>query len=100
MNKSYKEAKIRVKVSPGESLKIIRELQALSQDDLAKLTQISQSTISAIENDRINLGVERAKVFALALKVHPAVLVFPGWDVKAMTKRHRQESSSATHLLS
>jgi len=98
MKNSYNEAKTRIKVSPGESLKIIRELQALSQADLAKLTQIPQSTISAIENDRINLGVERAKVFALALKIHPAVLVFPGWDVKAMAKSHRQERSSATHF--
>lgn len=38
-----------------------------------------QSTISAIENDTINLGIERAKT--LALQCHPAVLVFPAWDV-------------------
>jgi hypothetical protein len=37
--------------------------------------------VSAIENDRIRLGVERAKVLARALKCHPAVLVFPGWDI-------------------
>jgi hypothetical protein len=36
---------------------------------------------SAIENDRIRLGVQRAKILARALKRHPAVLVFPGWDV-------------------
>ena len=36
-------------------------------------------TISAIENGRVSLGVERAKVLAKALKCHPAVLVFPGW---------------------
>jgi len=35
---------------------------------------------AAIENGRVNLGVERAKVLARALKCHPAVLVFPGWD--------------------
>ncbi|MHB1293232.1 MAG: hypothetical protein ACYCY5_13755 [Sulfuricella sp.] len=29
----------------------------------------------------MNLGVERAKVLACALKCHPAVLVFPGWEV-------------------
>ena len=66
----------------GESVRIIRELQELSQNDLAIMTGIPQSTLSAIENDRINLGVERAKVLARALKVHPAVLVFPGWDVQ------------------
>jgi transcriptional regulator with XRE-family HTH domain len=60
----------------------MRELQELTQSELAELTGIPQSTISAIENSRVNLGVERAKVFARALKCHPAVLVFPGWDVK------------------
>lgn len=85
MKKSYKKAKKRVVVSPGESLKIIRELQELSQADLAKLTGIPQATISAIENGRINLGVERAKVLACALKIHPAVLVFPGWEIKPNT---------------
>jgi transcriptional regulator with XRE-family HTH domain len=60
----------------------MRELQELSQSDLAQLTGIPQSTISGIENNRINLGVERAKVLARALKCHPAVLVFPGWQLK------------------
>ena len=67
----------------GESVRILRELQELSQGRLAELTGIAQSTISAIENDKINLGVERAKVIARALRCHPAVLVFPGWDVAA-----------------
>jgi hypothetical protein len=45
------------------------------------LTGIPQPTLSAIEHDRVKLGIERAKVLARALKCHPAVLVFPGWDV-------------------
>jgi len=49
-------------------------------NQLAKLTGIPQTTISAIENGRVRLGVERAKVLARALKFHPAVLVFPGWE--------------------
>ena len=79
--KGYQRAKRRIDVSIGESVRIIRELQELSQNELAALTGIPQSTISAIERDRVNLGVERAKVLARALKCHPAVLVFPGWDV-------------------
>jgi transcriptional regulator with XRE-family HTH domain len=59
----------------------MRELQELSQNELAERTGIPQSTLSAIENDRVNLGVERAKVLARALSCHPAVLVFPGWVV-------------------
>jgi transcriptional regulator with XRE-family HTH domain len=80
--KNYRKAKKTVEVSVGESVRIMRELQELSQLDLAQLTGIPQSTISGIENGRINLGVERAKTFSLALKCHPAVLVFPGWTVK------------------
>ena len=77
----FRKARKTVDVSIGESVRIVRELQELSQNELAVLSGIPQSTISAIENDRINLGVERAKALARALKCHPAVLVFPGWDV-------------------
>lgn len=80
--KNYRKAKKTVDVSVGESVRIIRELQGLSQTELAELTGIAQSTISGIENDRIRIGVERAKILARALKCHPAVLVFPGWEVK------------------
>ena len=80
--KDYRIAKKRIEVTVGESVKIIRELQELSQNELAELTGIPQSTISAIENDRVQLGVERAKVLARALQCHPAVLVFPGWDIE------------------
>ncbi len=80
--KDYRKAKKSVDVSVGESVRIIRELQGLSQTELAKLTGIPQSTISGIENDRIQIGVERAKALARALQCHPAVLVFPGWEIK------------------
>ncbi len=81
--KNYKKAKKHIDVSVGESVRIIREMQEMSQNELFRLTHIPQATISAIENNRISLGVERAKVIAKALKCHPAVLVFPGWDVMA-----------------
>jgi len=76
----FRAAKKRVTVSVGESVHVIRELQGLSENQLAKRTGIPQATLSAIENDRVRLGVERAKVLAKALKFHPAVLVFPGWE--------------------
>ena len=82
---NYQEPTKRTEVSIGESVRIIRELQELSQNDLAAITGIPQPTLSAIEHDKINLGVERAKILARALKCHPAVLVFPGWDVEQET---------------
>jgi transcriptional regulator with XRE-family HTH domain len=79
--RAYHSAKKRISVSVGESVRIVRELQELSQNQLSALTGIPQATISAIENDRVKLGVERAKTLARALKCHPGVLVFPGWEL-------------------
>lgn len=76
-------ARKRVDVTPGESVRIIRGLQGLSQTQLSALCGIPQTTISSIENGRVNLGVERVKVLGTALKCHPAALVFPGWQVES-----------------
>ena len=78
----YRRATKRIDVTTGDSVRILRELQEMSQNHLATATGIPQSTISAIENNRVRPGVERAKVLARALRCHPAVLVFPGWDVE------------------
>ena len=79
--KTFRPARKRIEVSVGESVRIIRELQGYSQNELARRTGIPQATLSAIENDHVRLGVERAKMLARALQCHPAVLVFPGWEV-------------------
>lgn len=65
-------------MSVGESLRIIRELRELTQNQLAQFTGIPQATISGIENDRVRLGVERAEILSRALTCHPGTLVFPG----------------------
>ena len=78
--KDFKPAKRHINVSIGESVRILRELQELSQNDLAEISGVPQSTISAIENNRVRLGVERTKTLARALQCHPAVILFPGWD--------------------
>jgi transcriptional regulator with XRE-family HTH domain len=78
--KDYRPARKRTTVTVGESVRILRELQEMSQNQLAESSGIPQCTISAIENGRVRLGVERAKVLARALKCHPGVLVFPGWE--------------------
>ena len=83
--KEFRPSKKRAPVSVGESVRILRELQGFSQNQLAELSGVPQATLSAIENDRVRLGVERAKVLARALRCHPAVLVFPDWEVPVAT---------------
>jgi transcriptional regulator with XRE-family HTH domain len=82
--KDFVKAKVHCSLTPGEALKMLRELQNLSQSDLAKLTGISQSNISALENNTRQLGRERALVLAKALRVHPAVLLFPDFDIASV----------------
>ncbi len=66
----FRKAKSRIRISPGESVRIMRELQELSQNQLAEVAGIPQSTISAIERERVNLGVERAKTGVRVVVAH------------------------------
>lgn len=68
----FKPAERRLQMSVGDSVRVMRELQELSQNELASICGIPQSTLSAIENDRINLGLDhmayRSEMLALCLK--------------------------------
>lgn len=79
--KDFTRAKVHTHVKPGEALKMLRELQHLSQNELAQITGISQSNISALENGTRQMGRDRALVLGKALHVHPAVLLFPDFDI-------------------
>lgn len=77
----FVKAKVNCDITPGQMLRTLRELQELTQNDLAELSGISQPNISAIESGTRQLGRERALAFARALKVHPAVILFPDFDI-------------------
>ncbi len=79
--KDFVRAKVNRKISPGEMLNTLRELQELTQKELAHRTGISQSNISAMENNTSQIGRERALALATTLKVHPAIILFPDFDI-------------------
>lgn len=79
--KEFKQARDRVEMSPGEMLATLRNLQGLTQSQLAERTGMSQANISNMEAGRQKIGRERALVLAKALKVHPAVILFPNYQV-------------------
>jgi transcriptional regulator with XRE-family HTH domain len=70
-------------ISPGEMVRELRNLKELSQLDLASITGISQTNISAIENGRVQIGKERAITLARALNVHPASIMFADYEEAA-----------------
>jgi transcriptional regulator with XRE-family HTH domain len=77
-------AQRRTKLTSGIALRNLRELNELTQAELAEKSGLSQATISALENDRKGLGVVTAAKLAVALNVHPSVLAFPNWDPKSV----------------
>lgn len=78
----YIPARTRVAITPGDAVRITRELQEMTQAELAAASGIPQGTISSLESGRVTLGAERAEKLARALKVHPAVLLWPNWEVE------------------
>ena len=83
INKSdFVSAKDSLHMEPGIMLKTLRKLQGLSQNDLARKTGIAQANISKMEKGEQQIGRERALVMAKALKVHPAVILFPNYEVE------------------
>lgn len=78
--KNYRAARKRVNVSVGESVRIIRELQGLSQNELARHTGISQATSPPLRTIGCAWAWSERRC-SRALKCHPGVLVFPGWVV-------------------
>lgn len=70
-----------VKMTPGEILATLRQLQELTQSGLAKKAGMTQANISNMESGRQQIGRERAMVLAKVLKVHPAVILFPNYEV-------------------
>jgi transcriptional regulator with XRE-family HTH domain len=83
----YVPARVRVALTPGDAVRVARELQEMTQAELAAVTGIVQPTLSSIESGRSKLGADRAEKLARALKVHPAVLLWPNWDVEVESKR-------------
>mgnify|MGYP001165553768 CR=1 FL=1 len=78
--KDFVRAKVNVDITPAEMLKVLRELQGMTQTELAKRSGLTQSNISAMENGSSQIGRGRALKLALALKTHPAVILFPDFD--------------------
>jgi len=69
-----------VKLSTGRVIQMLRELKEWTQADLAERCGISATNISLLENDRVDIGKKRAEALARAFNIHPAIIMFPGYD--------------------
>ena len=73
---------LREDLSSGEVLRGLRVKSKLSQDELAELTGIQRSNLSALENDRTHMTSYYAEIFSAVFKVHPTDILYPNGHVK------------------
>jgi transcriptional regulator with XRE-family HTH domain len=81
------------KPSPGEMLRAFRKREGFTLENLAEITKIKVSNLSALENGKIKMTKHYAEIFAAALRVHPTQFLYPDGtfakdkDLKAIEKR-------------
>jgi transcriptional regulator with XRE-family HTH domain len=60
---------------------MLRVLKEWTQEELAKRSGITSTNISLLENGRIDIGKKRAEQLAKAFNVHPAIIMFPEYEL-------------------
>ena len=84
--KDFVRAESHASLSSGEVIHMLRELKGWTQEELAKRSGINAPNISLLENDKVDIGKRRAEQLAKAFSVHPAVIMFPEYEVEEIRK--------------
>jgi transcriptional regulator with XRE-family HTH domain len=85
-------------LSSGEVLRGLRIRYKLSQDELAELTGIQRSNLSALENDRIQMTSYYAEIFSVVFKVHPSDVLYPNGHVKKSASLIKLEKRAEAYM--
>lgn len=79
-------AKSYIVLTPGEVIRMLRELKGWTQAKLAERCGITTTNISLLENQKVVIGKRRAEQIAKAFGVHPAIIMFPEYEGKEIEK--------------
>ncbi len=71
-----------VNATPGQIVRAFRRNFGLTLKELEQVTGVSYTNLSAIENDRVDIGVRRAVLLAAAFGIEPQQLLFPAGYVR------------------
>jgi transcriptional regulator with XRE-family HTH domain len=88
------------KTTPGKVIKAFRKNFNITQQELSKVTGIAETNLSAIENDRVEIGVKRAVLIAAALGISPSSLLFPNGYQTAYEKDVKVVQAASAKLMS
>ncbi len=86
IKKDYTAAKRHIELNTGETIKMLRELKAWTQEELAKKSGINAKNISLLENNHLDIGKKRAIQLAEAFGVHPSIIMFPEYEAELIER--------------
>jgi transcriptional regulator with XRE-family HTH domain len=88
-----------VKGTSGDVIRTFRKNFDITQKELSEVTGIAHSNLSAIENDRIEIGFRRAFLIAAAFGIDPALILFPNGYESSFAKELKAVEKAGTKLL-
>jgi transcriptional regulator with XRE-family HTH domain len=80
----FVHAKSHAKLTTGAVIRMLRELKGWTQEELARRSGINATNLSLLENNRLEIGKKRVEHLAKAFDVHPAIIMFPNYESRAI----------------
>jgi transcriptional regulator with XRE-family HTH domain len=88
-----------VHATPGQVVRAFRTNFGLTLKELEQITGISYTNLSAIEHDRVDVGLRRAVFLAAAFGILPEQILFPHGYVRPEHKDVERVRTRAKRLL-
>lgn len=88
-----------ISATPGQIVRAFRTNFGLTLKELEQITGLSYTNLSAIENDRVDVGVRRAVLLAAAFGIQPEQILFPQGYVRPEYKDAERVRTRAKRLI-
>src|SRR4051812_45369223 len=90
---------LRVEEIPGKVIRAFRRNFELTLREMERLTGIPESNLSAIENDKLDMGIRRATRIAAVFGINPSLILFPKGHERKEEKELRKIRKDAAVLI-
>jgi len=90
---------LNVEVTPGKMIRAFRKNFNLTLEEVHAITEIPVPHLSAIENDKTDIGIHRGILLAAVFGVPPSVILFPTGYQRAEDQEAVQVRRRAAKLL-
>lgn len=84
----------------GRTIRAFRNNFNITLKELSRLTGVPESNLSAIENDKLEIGVKRATLIGAALGIAPESLLFPNGKSQYERQAVRVRKAASRLLIS